>query len=127
MLATKNSFISRVRNSGDIRLVLHNPDRVGLWFYELTGRLPNGKAYLVCYRLHDGNPMNGPIKTPDIIADWSDCVVAEGSSGTILAFDSYYLSAEGRQTLQEKRVAAICSIESEQSVFKAPQLCQATC
>ena len=57
-------------------------------------------------------PMNGPIKTADIIADWSDCVLAKGDPGTILVFDSYYLSAEGRHNLQEKRVAAICSVES---------------
>jgi hypothetical protein len=34
-------------NSGDIRLVVSKPDRIGLWFYEVVAQLANGCYYML--------------------------------------------------------------------------------
>ena len=46
-------------NSGDIRMVLSKPDRVGLWFYELCVKLSNKTSYLLYFKLHHSDEARG--------------------------------------------------------------------
>lgn len=105
-------------NSGNIRLVITKPDRVGLWFYELATRLENGLPYMLYIRMHRSNPVLGhTIKTAEIIRDWSNIVMRTDdpdsrNPDTMLVFDSYYLTKAYRDELVEKQVKFIAAVQS---------------
>jgi hypothetical protein len=46
-------------DSGDIRLVLTKPDRIGLWFYQLCAPLHNGASFLLWFKLHHSDAFLG--------------------------------------------------------------------
>lgn len=60
----------RFTDSGNVRLVLSKPDRVGFWFYELCFPLRTGKSYLSYTRLHNSTTTGQAIPTREIIQDW---------------------------------------------------------
>jgi hypothetical protein len=119
--------------SGFVRMCPNKPDKVGIWWYQLCARLPNGQPVLIYYRLHDSNTVVdqedtdefgidlGPglksghsdqcITTASIVKDWGNIIIDFGDLNVMLAFDSYYLSAQGRAWLQKKEVKYIASVE----------------
>lgn len=101
-------------NSGDIRLVLSKPDRVGLWFYELATELSNGRSYLLYFRLHSVNKAIGEsVPVSEIVAEWSSVVKRLGNPATLLVFDSYYLDSVGRRYLHDNELKYIASVTKE--------------
>ena len=51
--------------SGNVRLVISKPDKIGLWFYELCCTLKSGAPYLLDFKLHDNS--KGPILVSDVV------------------------------------------------------------
>lgn len=104
-------------NSGDIRLVVSKPDRVGLWFYELSARLSNGRPYLLYMRMHESDPSRGrSIMTKEIVMDWANIVSRNDDQfmhnpSTILVMDSYYLTENARDELLQKELKFIAAIQ----------------
>ena len=99
--------------SGNIRLVLSKPDRVGLWFYQLCCKLSCGKPYLLYARLQQVERLES-ITCKEIVGEWCDVIASIGNptnniidspnKHTFLAFDSYYMSNDVRQMLSEKNI-----------------------
>lgn len=105
-------------NSGDIRIILHKPDRIGLWFYQLCAPLCTGRPYILYARMHRSDPSRGQsIKTREIVNDWADIVVRKDNPelrnpATILVMDSYYLTAAGRDDLLAKDVKFVAAVQA---------------
>jgi len=90
-------------NSGNIRLVITKPDRIGLWFYELCGAITTCKSYLLDLKLWSVRKEWGQTEhVADVIKDWCE-VIAELSHKKlpVLCFDSHYMSAAARRHLIE--------------------------
>jgi len=88
-------------NSGNIRLVITKPGRIGLWFYELCGAIDRYKSYLLDLKLWQVRKEWGQTEhVADVIGDWCE-VIAELSHEKlpVLCFDSHYMSAAARQLL----------------------------
>lgn len=101
-------------NSGDIRLVLSKPDRVGLWFYELAMPLSNGRSYMLYIRLHSANKAVGEsIPCSEVVKSWANVVQRLGDPNTLIVFDSYYLDATGRRYLVENNVKFVAAVTKE--------------
>jgi hypothetical protein len=101
-------------DSGDIRLVLTKPDRIGLWFYQLCAPLHNGASFLLWFKLHHSDAFLGEnIPVASVVQSWSEVVRKHGDPETLLTFDSYYLDNAGRQYLRQGNVKYIGSITKE--------------
>lgn len=96
-----------------LRLVPKKPDKLGIWNYELCGRLRDGSSYLLYVRSHILNCALGEgIPVSEVVSNWGDIVKTKGTEGkTILVADCYYLDERGRQQLQEKDVKYICGVQ----------------
>lgn len=101
--------------SGWVRKCLKKPDKLGLWNYELTGRLSNGKPFLIYTRIHNAVKLAGQrIPCSEIMKDWGNIIASSPSPDTMLVADSYYLDNAGRKVLQEIEVSYICGIQKSQ-------------
>lgn len=106
-------------DSGDIRLVVSKPDRIGLWFYEVVAQLGNGSHYMLYVKLQTSR--DGPVEVASIVQDWINIIKFTGSSEvidvpnpkTMLVFDSYYHVEAGRQACIENRVKFSCSVRPD--------------
>jgi len=106
-------------DSGDIRLVISKPDRIGLWFYELVAPLANGQYYMLYLKLQTNR--NGSVQVESIVRDWINIVKFTGASDefdlpnpkTMLTYDSYYQVEGGRQACIENRVKFSCSVRAD--------------
>jgi hypothetical protein len=109
-------------NSGYVRLCISKPDRVGLWFYELCGRLQVGEKelpYLLDFLMHDS--LRERVTTTAVVKRWHAVVMTIGKEmvpagenpnpHTYLAMDSYYECDESRAYLLEvkQKFTASCS------------------
>lgn len=101
-------------DSGDVRLVISKPDRIGLWFYQLCVPLLNGSSFLLWFRMHHSNSFYGiNIPVSDVVKSWANIVQTTGEPNTILTMDSYYLDSAGRSFLRESGVKYIAAITKE--------------
>lgn len=73
-------------------------DETGIWNYELCGRLPNKKSYLLYVRSHSAETSTGGgVQCASVMRDWTEIVREKSSQeSTILTADSYYLDATSR-------------------------------
>lgn len=82
--------------SGDVRLVVSKPDKIGLWFYELCVKLKNDKSFMLWFQLQT-NKDNEPITVNSIVTKWRNILKSFPNwQNTMLVFDNYYLGAESR-------------------------------
>lgn len=88
-----------------------HPLQVGLWIYELAGRLPTGESILLFCALQSANKSlkeSTPVHT--IIDQWVEIIKSKGHKNTLLCFDTYYFSANSRQLLLENDIKVCASI-----------------
>ena len=100
-------------HSGNVRLVISKPDRLGLWFYELCGKLSNGLPYMLYTRMHNSLKMSIPVSL--IVGDWIHIMKSAGGLGAdnrkcYLCADSYYLSADSSAVMKEAGIHFSCSV-----------------
>ena len=107
-------------DSGDIRLIISKPDRIGLWFYELVAPLANGQYYMLYLKLQTSR--NGDAPVENIVRDWINIVKFTGVASTemdlpnpktMLVYDSYYQVEGGRQACIENHVKFSCSVRPD--------------
>jgi hypothetical protein len=111
-------------NSGNVRLCISKPGRIGLWFYELCCKLRVGDqqlSFLLDVKMHDS--LAERVSVTSIVKRWHTCMksigkelVLEGSHPnpkTYLAMDSYYECDEARQYLlsEGQNFTASCSAD----------------
>lgn len=119
-LAGDEKLFKFTGNSGFIRKCPNKPDKIGLWVYELTGRLANGKPFLIYLRVHDAvKAMDEHIPCKEIMEEWATIIATSSTPlSTILVADSYYLDNGGRDILQRLKVPYICGVQA--SRFQNP-------
>jgi hypothetical protein len=101
--------------SGNVRLVISKPDRVGFWFYELCGRLSNGLPYMIDVVMHDSTKSSVPVSS--MVKRWIESLkqiqTVSGDPNNlkcILAMDSYYMDRTSRQICEEEGIYFCCSV-----------------
>lgn len=104
--------------SGNVRLVISKPDRVGFWFYELCGRFSNGLPYMLDVFMH--NSLTGTVHVASVVRGWIDAMTTIHSRcgdvsnmKCILAMDSYYMDNAARQICQERGIYYCCSVNEK--------------
>lgn len=98
-------------DSPHVRLVPSKPDRVGLWFYQLAGRLRNNLPFLLDTFMHDSS--TGVIKVSSVVQRWANVIAAvPRSEKCYLAFDSYYTDSAARTLLQQQKIRYTASAQS---------------
>jgi hypothetical protein len=101
-------------NSGDIRLVITKPDKVGFWFYELCAPLCYGGSFLLWTKLHHVEEISSiGVPVSSVVRSWIEAMQRLQGPGTILTTDSYYLDSTGRELLKESGLKYIASITSQ--------------
>lgn len=108
-------------NSGNVRLCLSKPDRIGLWFYELCGIFSSGLPYLLKFSMH--NSSVSTVTVASIVQGWIDVVkqvgkesVADGvlpNPKCYLAADSYYMAADSRRLCFDSGIKFSCSVKPD--------------
>lgn len=84
---------------------------MGLWIYELAGRLPNGSSILLHCDLQCANKkLQETTPVHKAVASWIKIIKEKGHPNTILVFDSYYFSAMSRQLLLENGIKACAAV-----------------
>jgi hypothetical protein len=96
-------------NSGNIRLCISKPDRIGFWFYQLCAIFSNGLPYLLKLSMHDSTKEHVPVAS--IVKGWIDVVKSIGQDSVpvgqlpnpkcFLSADSYYMAADSRALAME--------------------------
>lgn len=114
-LAGDEKLLHFTGDSGYIRLVPTQPDRIGLSFFELVATLPNGDPYLVYTRFSNPNvDLGSNIPVSEAVKDSANVVKyfvdTKHCEPPVLVFDSYYTSADGRTYLNENGVKFIASV-----------------
>jgi hypothetical protein len=62
-------------NSGNLRLVLTKPGKVGLWFYELCGAINSSMSYLLDLKLWGVDKQFGQVEqVVKIVQRWCNCI-----------------------------------------------------
>ncbi len=121
MVAGDEKLFHYTGQSGNVRLCISKPDRLGLWFYEMAGTLSTGLPYLLYLKMH--NSQRESVKVASIVQDWVDVIGNIGdstTSRTYLAFDSYYMDACARDMLKSANINYTASVQpSRFSVEKA--------
>jgi hypothetical protein len=84
---------------------------VGLWIYELAGRLSTGSPILLNCNLQKANKRLGE-STPVhiVVSRWIDIIKEKGHTNTLLVFDSYYFSAQSRQLLLQNDIKTCAAV-----------------
>ena len=100
------------------RQVPTKPDKIGLWFYELAGRLSNERRFVLYIKLH--NNISGTLTTDLIVSDWADIImqvgrdrVQEGENpnpNTVLACDGYYPTRANVNMLRDSKIPFTASV-----------------
>jgi len=76
-------------NSGFIRMVPNNPDRVGLWYFELACRLESGDPYMIHVKLSTASKDLGiSVPIEGIVITWAE-IASSFEFCPVLIFDSY--------------------------------------
>jgi hypothetical protein len=98
-----------------LRLVPKKPDKLGIWNYELCGRLRDGSSYLLYVRSHIRNSKLGEgIPVSEVVSAWGNIVKDHSTEGkTILVADCYYLDERGRKNLQDNNIKYLCGVQSK--------------
>ena len=98
-----------------LRLVPKKPDKLGIWNYELCGRLRDGSSYLLYVRSHIRNRKLGDgVPVSNVVASWGEIVKSKATDGkTVLVADCYYLDDRGRQQLQDLGVKYLCGVQAK--------------
>jgi hypothetical protein len=98
--------------SGWIRI---KQDNVGIWNYELCGRLPNDLSYLIDVKSHTvSKALNESIPTASVMTRWGTIIkrLAKVTCRTVLVADSYYLDEVGRYSLLDLGLPFLCGIQA---------------
>lgn len=86
---------------------------VGLWIYELTGKL-DGKPILLHCALQSANvKLKQSTPVYSVVAKWIDIINQKGHQNTLLVFDSYYFSADTRQLLLSCNTKCCAAVNKE--------------
>lgn len=86
---------------------------MGLWIYELAGRLPNGSSILLHCSLMDANKkLKETIPVHTVVQKWMKVIQEKGHPNTLLVFDSYYFSADTRQLLLQNDIKVCAAVNS---------------
>jgi hypothetical protein len=97
-----------------LRFVPSKPARIGIWIYELCGRLDNGLPYCLDLRVHTEVKREGnSVPVIDIVKQWGDVIEKFSTQQILLVFDSYYFSAPVMKYLAEKKFNFIASVSQE--------------
>lgn len=108
--------------SGNVRLVISKPDKVGLWFYELCAPLRSGLPYLLDLRMHNSQVNSVPVNS--IVQRWNQVVRGVGSEHVqqgqhpnpkcYLSFDSYYFDSAVKLAVQgDPHMKVCCSVKPD--------------
>jgi hypothetical protein len=103
-------------NSVNIRNVPSKPDKIGLWFYELSCRLEDSSPYMLHLKLNTTDP---PCPVLHILNEWVRVLKREGQEeeiwtpDTILIFDNYYFTKDGRNHLLQENVKYIAAARKD--------------
>jgi len=105
-------------DSGNVRLVITKPDRIGLWFYELCGKFSNGTAYLINLFMHNSSRTTVPVAS--VVRKWAAVMkdialksLYPGNAKCYLAFDSYYSDTTAREELNSEGIYFTCSVKAD--------------
>lgn len=87
--------------SGNVRLVLSKPDKLGLWFYELCSNTEYDEPYILDFKLASSEKELGMGESvADIVERWVNVIQrCQPSQVPILGFDTYYFSKASRDVL----------------------------
>ena len=92
---------------------------MGLWIYELAGRLPNGESILLhCSLMNTNKKFKEKTPVHTVVEKWVRVIKEKGHPNTLLVFDSYYFSSESRQYLLQNGVKVCAAV----SKSKYPQV-----
>jgi len=106
--------------SGIVSKVPNKPARIGIWHYQMVVYLDCGLTYIVYSKAHVTTALMGmKTQTCEIVKQWSDIVISRHECTTLI-MDSYYLSAAGRQYMNEHGVKYVAALKSDR--FK--KVCQ---
>lgn len=117
-------------NSSDVRLVISKPDRLGLWFYELCGKLPSGEPFMLDVFLHHNT--SNTVSVQSVVNRWLKVLKFVGKEKVpdnqhpnpkcYLIADSYYLDKSVRNLmLQEENLDQKFSFSVRGDRMKAEQ------
>ena len=113
-------------DSGNVRLVISKPDRIGLWFYELVARLSCNLPYMLSTLMHSS--LKGSVTVASVVQSWvdviesigSDCFVADeiANPDTYLAMDSYYMDASVREMMKSHQRPYTASVKPDRFIIE---------
>lgn len=96
-------------DSPNIRHVPTKPGAVGFWLYQLSVPLQNNHSYLLLTKLHENREKQ---TVASVVSTWVEVVQRLGYPGTLLTFDSYYMSNESRNILHASNVKYVGAFRS---------------
>jgi hypothetical protein len=101
-------------DSAYIRQVKSKPDRIGLWFFELTCMLEGKIPFLLDMFLSKANTeTHESVAVSAVTERWGEIVVNYHKLyKPLLIFDSYYTDNRGRERLRELKVNYIGAVQS---------------
>jgi len=100
--------------SGFIRQCPSKPARIGIWHFQACVTLPSGRSYLVWTRAHmTPEAHNLHVTTTEIVREWCALIQQKSSGGTMLVFDSYYLSKASREVLLETGTRFLAAVRPD--------------
>jgi hypothetical protein len=89
-------------------------DSIGLWTYELCGRLPGGLGFLIHTYSHSVSAaMGDSIPTAEVMKKWGSIIsdLKAIAHNTLLVSDSYYLDQTGQYWLEELEIFYLCAVQ----------------
>jgi hypothetical protein len=97
--------------SGFLRM---KKDKIGLWNYELCGRLSNNLPVLLYVQSHRAcKSLNESVPTVGIVSDWIGVLQdAEEPQETILVMDCYYLDQSGRHFVLNAGIPYLAGLQA---------------
>lgn len=108
-------------NSGNLRLVITKPDKIGFWFYQLCGMRKNNLPFLLSLKMH--NSTRNSVRVASVVGEWIDVMKQIGRDSVLpgvqpnpdcyLACDSYYVDSNSRQLLFESGIKFTTSVKAD--------------
>jgi len=113
VIAADEKLYHYTGKSGMVRLCPNKPARIGLWHYQAAVYLECGLPVVIYTRCHcASSKMGEKVPTVEIVEDWANLVL-DREEDSVLVFDSYYLSKDGRRLLNEIGVKYVCALKPD--------------
>jgi len=117
ILAGDEKLLKFTGRNEDVRMIITKPDKIGLWFYQLTVSLRNEATFLVhmkLWRTEKKTRETSPVHIA--VVDWADVVRRHGeiapNPNSILIMDSYYMIKASGQVCKDKGIMFLGSAKS---------------